>query len=70
MNKDQYAYENKNLRCISILLYHIVVYSRVPFVSNCMIFTPTREINMMTRKGYVHVCVYIYIYEPDKHENG
>ena len=73
-NKDRYAYENKNLRCINILLYRIVVYPRVPSVPNYMICTSTREMNMMTHKGYVHVYIYIYIYiyiyEPDKYENG
>ena len=59
MNKDQYAYENKNLRCISILLYRTVVYPRVPSVPNCMICTPTREMNMMTHKRYIHVYIYI-----------
>ena len=38
-----------------------VLYPRVPYVLNYMICTPTREMNMMTYKGYVHVCVYIYI---------
>ena len=61
MNKDQYAYENKNLSCISILMYPNVVYPRVLYVPNCMICTPTGEMNMMTRKGYVHVYIYIYI---------
>ena len=55
MNKDQYAYENKNLRCISILLYRIVVYPWVPSVPNYMICTLMGEMNTITRKGYVHV---------------
>ena len=75
-NKDMYAYEYKNLQCINILLYHTVVYPRVPSVLNCMICTSTRDINMMTCNGYGRVCVciyiyiYIYTYEPDKHENS
>ena len=47
---------------ICILLYHTVVYPRVPSIPNCTICTPTREMNMMTRKGYVHEYIYIYIY--------
>ena len=61
MNKDQYAYKNKNLRCISILLYRTVLYPRVPSVSNYRICSPKGDMNMMTHKGYVYVCVCVYI---------